>query len=232
MITWSHARARHTDRMAGRRGASERGETLIEIMVTLVLLGTGFVSIMGAIFTATNISDANQEQTKASIAVQAFAEALLQPAGDPPASLPGAWYPQLAYRYKACAAPSDYQPYVTEFASTALPSGYTATIVRIRYFFTYSGNPSIPVFTNATLTQDAATKLCDGTTSPPGYVTTETVTDISGAPQSLIRDRGIQEITVQIDSGTRRKPSVDTLVFLKRDQRCPGTYQNADLGPC
>lgn len=218
MMTWSHVRSRRADRMAGRRLASERGETLVEIMFTVVLLGTGFVAIMSAIFTSINVSDANQEKTKASIAVQAVAEALLQPADDPPASPPSTWFPQLAYRYVACATPADYQGYINA-AIDALkgkdPRGYgtyTATIEQISYL-----DP-------ATLTLPEFTATC--------VRVAETVTDQSGNPQTMFRDPGIQQIQVKIDSGARRKKSVDTLVFLKRDQRCPGTYQNADLGPC
>lgn len=226
MITWTHPRAQHADRPAGRGLAAQRGETLIELMFTVVLLGVGFVTIMSAIFTATNVSDANQERTKASIAVQAFAEALMQPADDPPASPPSNWYPQQAYRYVACATPADYQTYLNGFAATALPSGYTATIEQIRYLGDYDGDPPVPLFTPAG-DQAAATAQCVS-----DYRTSTSVTDISGGSATMYLDKGIQELTVKIDSGARRKRSIDTLVFLKRDQRCPGTYQNADLGPC
>ena len=107
-MSWSHVRARRADRRNGvvpSRLASQRGETLIEIMFTVVMLGTGFVVVLGSIFTATNISDRNAQRTKASISAQALAESLLQPANEPPASPGATYYPQQSYTYVACASP-------------------------------------------------------------------------------------------------------------------------------
>lgn len=225
MITWSHARARRSDRLAGRRVSSERGETLIEVMCTVILMGTGFVAILSAIFTATNISDANHQRTKASISVQAFAESLLQPAFPPPASPGPTYFPQQSYNYLPCAAWSGAYG-VIDTGSGLLPTGYTATITRIRYFTgTFDANG--PVFTPAGQTEAAATSQCYNT-----LYTSKSVKDISGNPQTMYVDKGLQEITVRLDSGPRRDRVIDTLVVVKRDQRCPGTYDNADLGPC
>lgn len=230
-MTWSHVRARRADRLASGRAASERGETLIEIMFTVVMLGTGFVVILSAIFTATNISDRNQQRTKASISVQAFAESLLQPAFPPPASPPGNYFPQVSYNYQPCAAWSGAYG-VVDTGSGLLPQGYTATITKIRYV-TVDGtgkpiyNSNGPVFTNAAWNEATSTGYCYG-----NAYRSKTVKDISGNPQPMFIDGGLQEITVRIDSGPRNDRVIDTLVVVKRDQRCPGTYDNADLGPC
>ena len=231
MITWSHARARRAERVAGRRVASERGETLIEIMFTVVLLGTGFVAILTAIFTSTNISDRNQQRTRASISVQAFAESLLQPAFDPPASPGGSYIPQDSYNYLPCAAWSGAYG-VVQTSAGQLPPGYTAPITRIRYVTTDgTGKPIFnangPVFTPAGQSEAAAVNQCYAS-----YYRSKTVKDISGNDRVMYVDGGLQEITIRIDSGPRKDRVIDTLVIVKRDQRCPGTYDNADLGPC
>ncbi|MBX3286264.1 MAG: hypothetical protein KF703_13025 [Actinobacteria bacterium] len=194
-------------------------------MFTVVLLGTGFVAILSAIFTSTNISDKNQQRTRASIAVQAQAEALLQPAIDPPANPPPSYYPQQSYTYKPCAAWSGAYDLI-QSSSGLLPTGYTATITKIRYF-TGTFNASGPVFTNASWDEGTATSYCYG-----NYYTSKRVKTISGGEDTIWVDRGMQEITVRLDSGPRRDRVIDTLVIVKRDQRCPGTYDNADLGPC
>jgi Tfp pilus assembly protein PilV len=228
MITWSHARARRTDRQAGKPIASERGETLIEVMCTVVLLGTGFVAILSAIFTATRVSDTSQNRTQASTYVQAYAEALLQPANSPPASPGSTYVPQDSYTYQPCAAPETYNTAGLTTADYGLKPGYTAKITKIRYLVSINAGTGQPVWSSPSFTVgDAGFNNCYG-----AYYTTRVVKDISGNDRVLGYDRGLQEITVQIDSGARRDRIVDTLVIVKRDQRCPTTYDNADLGPC
>lgn len=228
MITWSHARSRRSDRQAGKPIASERGETLIEVMCTVVLLGTGFVAILSAIFTATRVSDTNQNRTQASTYVQAYAEALLQPATAPPASPPGSWHPLDPYTYKPCAAPETYNTAGLTTADYGLKPGYTAKITKIRYLVSINSATGQPTWSAPSFTVgDAGFNGCYA-----NYYVTKPSTTIDGSPRTLEFDRGMQEITVQIDSGARRDRIVDTLVIVKRDQRCPTTYDNADLGPC
>lgn len=61
--------------------------------------------------------------------------------------------------------------------------------------------------------------------------------DVNGTPQwgtscPAGGDLGLQEITLTLNTGTSSHPSVDTLVVIKRETRCPTTYDNADRGPC
>ncbi len=232
MITWSHARARRAERVAGRRVSSERGETLIEIMFTVVLLGTGFVAILSAIFTATNISDRNQQRTKASISVQAFAESLLQPAFDPPASPGGSYIPQDSYNYLPCAAWSG--AYGVVQTSLGTPAGRLHRHHHQDPLRDHRRHRQADLQSRARCSPRRPDRGGRRRTSATATASTasKVVKDISGNDQVMYVDKGMQEITIRIDSGPRKDRVIDTLVIVKRDQRCPGTYDNADLGPC
>lgn len=60
--------------------------------------------------------------------------------------------------------------------------------------------------------------------------------DSAGAPvfgtTCPAQDLGLQEITMKLTTGASPRPATDTLVVIKRDTRCPATFDNADLGPC
>src|SRR5512139_2209616 len=59
----------------GRR--SERGESLIELLVTLSIMSIAVVAIVGAIATAVRLSDVNRRQTLARGYLTAFAETIV-----------------------------------------------------------------------------------------------------------------------------------------------------------
>src|SRR6185369_1991475 len=54
----------------------DRGETLIELLVTVVILGTAVVAIVAALATAIRVSDIHRKQASAGAYVRAYAEAL------------------------------------------------------------------------------------------------------------------------------------------------------------
>lgn len=58
----------------GRR--SDSGETLIEILMTVVILGTTVLAILAALLTAISSSEYHRKQANADIAAKAYAEAL------------------------------------------------------------------------------------------------------------------------------------------------------------
>ena len=203
------------------RSRGERGESLIEILGTIVLLGFGFVFLLQGIFTVAAVSDSNQQRTRASITAQAYVESLIQPVSIPeaPSTTSATAVDQIDFTtYIPCAIPGTYggPP------GGALPAGYTATVTKVRYLMGY----------DASLNPKWSSNVGDC------YATWEwnhnlAVRGSTGVTQYYTRDKGLQEITVRIDSGARTRGQVaDTLTFIKRDQRCPGTFDNADTGPC
>lgn len=60
-------------------GGAESGETLIEILITISLMGVAFAAVMGALFTASASAALNREKTEVSVFLQAWAEVVLAP---------------------------------------------------------------------------------------------------------------------------------------------------------
>ncbi len=198
MIRHHHAPAGHGDlRSPGAARAGERGETLAEVLVTVVLMGVGFLAVLSAIFTSLRISTANADRTAASLNVQGWAEALQQPSRYIP---PGSTSPPSAFStYVDCANPGSYGG-ISPSNGTLTP-GFTATIVAVDLLTDFSGGQ--PNFTTPLGT-------CYG----------------SG-------DKGLQRITLRVQSPSHNgQRATETVVVIKRDQRCPATFNNADLGPC
>ena len=207
-------------RAGGRSG--ESGETLPEVLVAVVLMGVGFTALLTGIFASVRIADANSQRSQASVAVQVWAEQLLQPALPSPTPADPSKVPQIDYTtYIACATPADYQNLVAP--SAVLPKGWTATVTDIRYLKAAVASGGKPTWT-------PSHAQCTGSAE---YGTLLTVIDANGVSHQYHRDRGLQELTIEIDSGAGGKSRyTDTLVLVKRDPRCPGSYDNADLGPC
>ena len=200
-----HIHAPHLERGGdgARRGfASERGETLPEMLVSVILMGFAFEVVLTAIIASVNISTVNADRTQASISVQAWAESLQQPALYRP---PGSPYPPNAYStYLDCANPGSYS--TPSSGAGEIPANFTASIASIRALSADITNGSSPSWGTASTT--------------------------IGTP-SCSTDRGLQLITLRVESPTRDVgKTVDALTVVKRDQRCPTTFDNADLGPC
>jgi len=62
--------------MGPRAARGEAGSTLVELLVTLVILGIAFVTLLGGMFTAVNSSDRHRKQTVADSALRSVAEAV------------------------------------------------------------------------------------------------------------------------------------------------------------
>jgi len=56
--------------------SSERGETLVELIVAIAILGIAFAAILGGLATGVFASSANRSQTDADIALRAWADAV------------------------------------------------------------------------------------------------------------------------------------------------------------
>ena len=91
----------------------ERGETLIEILVALTIIGIAMVAIVGAMSTGIIVSDRHRKQAVAGAAVMGYAEAV-----------------------KQAAKTSGYQPSCTPTygSAFAVPSGYAKSIVSVVFW--------------------------------------------------------------------------------------------------
>jgi type II secretory pathway pseudopilin PulG len=54
----------------------DRGETLVELMVALVIMATAVIALVGGIATSVRVSDIHRKQAKAGVYLRAFAEAV------------------------------------------------------------------------------------------------------------------------------------------------------------
>jgi len=193
-----------------RRG--EGGETLVEVLVMIVLMGVGFAAIFSGLMTVSRINDANARRTKASDAIQSWAEGLQQPAR----SLTGS--PTNPYTYVDCATAATYgregQP------NNLMPTSWAnepmnQAPVKVEYLSGYDANGEPQFYSDVNVCYSSM---------------------VAG------KDKGLQRITLKVETPAGQKPRVvDTLVILKRRQTCPpvtntsdgsSRFDNADLGPC
>lgn len=101
-----------------RAARGQRGDTLLELVVAVLLMGITVVVIVGGLTTAVMMSDIHRKQATAGVAVRDYAEAVQN-------SVAGG-------NYTACAGTTTY----ATPAGFAAPTGYTATVVggSVRYW--------------------------------------------------------------------------------------------------
>ena len=102
----------------GRVARGDRGETLIELMVTVLIMSTAVVALVGGVALSIRVSDVHRKQATAGTAVRAFAEALETRVATTPTG----------YWDATCATPANYAG-----AYTA-PAGYTATMTAVKFW--------------------------------------------------------------------------------------------------
>jgi len=98
-------------RLRERRARSERGETLVEIMVTISIMGIAFVSLLGGLATAIRLSGTHRGQANADVVLVSAVESVKAQAYEP---CPGA-------------SNSSYTP----TQDVTLPSGWAASNVEV-----------------------------------------------------------------------------------------------------
>lgn len=104
------------DQRVLRRG--EAGETLIELMATVILLGLAVTLIISGIWTAIAVSDQNQKASRVNLYLHDYAEQLKSPLD--------------AYAYIECATKSGgSRPYPNY--QGLLPAGFTVKVVDITF---------------------------------------------------------------------------------------------------
>lgn len=89
--------------MGPRPARGEAGSTLVELLVTLVILGIAFVTLLGGMFTAVTSSDRHRKQTVADSVLRSVAEAV-----------------------KA----AEYRDGCAGYGTERVKAGFTATVVR------------------------------------------------------------------------------------------------------
>lgn len=107
--------ARHRTRLRGTHHPhDERGETLVEMLVALVILGVAAVAILAGLQLSVTTSDIHRKQTTGGAYARSYAEAIQR------------YVASAAGHYVACAGADAYAPATVGFAAE-LPTGYTAT---------------------------------------------------------------------------------------------------------
>ena len=100
--------------MGGRhRLHDEQGFSLVEVLITVVIVGIAFAAILGGMVTSIVVSDVHRKQASSDALARSAAEALKDQ----------------AVAYVPCAGPSAYAS-----ALPTAPSGYTVSIQSIRYW--------------------------------------------------------------------------------------------------
>lgn len=107
-------------RQSGQPRASrgDAGETLIEILVTLMVIGVGVTAILGGFLVAVSSSTLSRSQAHVQAALRSWAESLT-------ATTDGIGNP---YHYVDCAGTGDFP------APTSMPAGYTAQVTSVAYW--------------------------------------------------------------------------------------------------
>jgi type II secretory pathway pseudopilin PulG len=95
----------------------ERGETLVELLLAIVILGIAGVAVLGGLGTSIIVSDAHRKQTISGAAVRAYAEQLQTNVA--------------ASGYVSCAAAGSYASGTVGYTP---PAGYAAFTTGVTYW--------------------------------------------------------------------------------------------------
>lgn len=125
----------HTERRAGftdceqaiSNVVADAGVTLVELLVTVAILGIAFVALVGGMSTSIVGSDVHRKQATAESLVRSYAEAVKA----------------RTVTYAVCGTPAQYGPAAVGFASV---SGYTPSVSNVEYWQPSAGNPSTGTF--------------------------------------------------------------------------------------
>jgi type II secretory pathway pseudopilin PulG len=103
---------------ACRPEAGERGESLIELLIALVIMGIAVVAIVGGIATSIIISDVHRKQATAGADVRSYAEAIQSEIS------------ASTSKYVDCGGPDDYKGYTPPDAA----DGYRYNVTAVQYW--------------------------------------------------------------------------------------------------
>jgi type II secretory pathway pseudopilin PulG len=146
--------------------SSEAGESLVELMVTIAIMGTAMVAILGALWTTLRVADYNSKSSSADAALREFAEQLKQPNATD------------TFTYVPCTTAGAQVTYPT-FDPPAPYEHYDATVTKVRYLTGYTA-ANEPVWANACPATDLGlqeiTLKVTGPDNDPDIKSTDTVT--------------------------------------------------------
>jgi type II secretory pathway pseudopilin PulG len=114
----------------------ERGETLTELLVAVMIMGFAVVVLLGGLGTGIRMSDVHRKEVTASAQVRAFAEAIETAVAASPSA------------YVECATPATYAP----LYSTGDPK-YTAQVTAVHYWTGVSFDTTCTVATDSGVQQ-------------------------------------------------------------------------------
>jgi type II secretory pathway pseudopilin PulG len=97
--------------------AADRGETLLELLVSVLIMGVAVVALVGGLGTAIRVSDIHRKQANAGAYVRSYAEAIETAVAASPSA------------YVECAGPAAY-----ESAFTPGDPTYAASVVDVTYW--------------------------------------------------------------------------------------------------
>ena len=94
----------------------DRGETLLELLIAVVIMGVAVVAVIGMLVNSVQLSDVHRKQATASEAVRDYGEAITN-------TVDGGGY-------VACAGTASY----ASPAGFAVPAGYAKSVASVRYW--------------------------------------------------------------------------------------------------
>jgi hypothetical protein len=152
-------------RALGGARNNESGETLVETLITVAVVGIAFVAILAGIFTALRVSDYHRKTTTADIVLRNYAEIVKAPTG--------------TYAYKPCTSAGGSVTY-DDYTPAAPLNTYTALVSKYRYLTGYvNGEPQwSDVCPAADLGAQELTLLATGPSTDPAVRGTERVVTI------------------------------------------------------
>jgi type II secretory pathway pseudopilin PulG len=132
------------------RLVSEEGVTLVEILVTVMILGVAFVTLVGGMSSAMIASDIHRKEATAGAALRSYAEAI-KGAG-----------------YTNCATPATYAPASVGYVQ---PAASTAGVTSVEYWQVDSSDPNTGSFNGTCTTDQGLQRISVQVTTSDGRAT-------------------------------------------------------------
>jgi type II secretory pathway pseudopilin PulG len=127
-------------RRSSTPASSEAGETLLEVMVAMMVLGISIVAILGAFIVATRTGTFNNEQSAADLVLRDFAETLK---GRGPTTVGSTSYDATYLPCETLGPGGTGDPNYPAYTPPAPNASYRATITKIEYLNGYSGTAPV-----------------------------------------------------------------------------------------